>query len=90
MTNKKWLLLTAASLITGASHSQKSPRVEKALNDPMRAQNEAKADVYILSKQDVADSPDPGSQRIETKTTPNKKNPQSIFIKNPAGERDFL
>jgi len=75
MKNKKWLVLTVASLIASASHAQKSPRVEKAINDPMRAQKEAKADVYIQSKQNIVDSPDTGTEHVETKTSPNKKEP---------------
>lgn len=53
---KKLLLLAMLTTITTAAFSQTTSRVEKALNDPKRMENSAKADVYIQSKPVTSDN----------------------------------
>lgn len=53
---KTLFLISVFSFMTGAAFSQTNPRIEKAIQDPNRAQNEAKADVYIQKKTIVSDS----------------------------------
>ena len=47
---KKIVLFAAFIISTAAAFSQANPRIEKALRDPNRTSNEAKADVYVQSK----------------------------------------
>lgn len=52
--------------MTVSAYSQTSPQVKKAINDPKRAEKEAKADVYIQQTHIITDS-------VQTSTTINSK-----------------
>lgn len=54
--NKKIFSIAVFHFLTISAFSQTTPSIEKALADPKRAENEAKADVYIQPKQRISDS----------------------------------
>jgi hypothetical protein len=69
--NKKIILIATFSIMTAVAFSQTTSRGEKALADPKRAENSAKADVYILKHQ-ISDSVQTPVTK-ETKTTIKRK-----------------
>jgi hypothetical protein len=69
---KNILPLVTFSMMAVAGFSQTTPRVEKALNDPKRAENSAKADVYVQSKPIIKDSTQQAT-RVSTRAVSKKK-----------------
>lgn len=53
---KKIIMLTAFTIIAGSAFSQTAPAIDKSLKDPKRAENAAKADVYVQKNKVIADS----------------------------------
>lgn len=69
---KKFFIIAAFNIIAGSAFSQTTPQIEKALNDRNRAENEAKADVYIQRKKMITDSTQT-AVNANTKTAAKKK-----------------
>jgi hypothetical protein len=55
-------MMSTCCILAIAAVAQTHPQVKKALSDPNRAQKEAKADVYVQSKQQLTDCLQPASK----------------------------
>jgi hypothetical protein len=69
----KIIFMTGAAIfMAGSAFAQTNPQLEKAVRDPKRAENSAKADVYIHKKEHISDSVQSPTATI-TKTETKKK-----------------
>lgn len=69
---KKIFMMGAVAFIAGSAFAQTNPQLEKAVRDPKRAENSAKADVYVQRKERISDGVQPTTGPV-TKTDAKKK-----------------
>jgi hypothetical protein len=69
---KKFLLPATFVCMSFSAISQTAPAIDKALRDPERSENAAKADVYLHKKHVIADSLPPAPAPV-TKMEKRKK-----------------
>ena len=70
---KKFLILLSFVSISMVSFSQEiSKKIDKAAKDPKRAENAAKADVYVAGKKDVGPHSSANQQMINQKKKKSK------------------
>ncbi len=76
---KKTLTLIIVTLMSFSAFSQTAPQIEKALSDPKRMENEAKADVYIHRNPVIHDraqkAPDASTRAVTCKNINLRKKP---------------
>lgn len=71
---KKIFIITTFLFMAVSGFSQTNPQIEKALNDPKRAEKEAKADVYIQKNNVITDSVQTNSAVNNKISTKKKRN----------------
>jgi len=71
---KRIFIITTFHLMAHAAFSQIHPQIEKALAHPKRAENEAKADVYIHRKPVIHDSIPQGATKKQSTPSTKKRN----------------